>query len=190
MLKKPSPTYLASISSSTRRSVCLGSPRGSFLGSSSPGEESSQILIKSELCLTWFCPGASRKCSVGGSLNIFHFRVGDRCAPFFQTIRKRSRFEWTPACEETFQELKRYLASPLVMSVPASAPLSVSGCNPSLGLDCRNEMQNKKPVYYVSRVLQDTETRYPTIEKFALTLVGDFGRISKHMRLLFLPANH
>ncbi|RDX85849.1 Retrovirus-related Pol polyprotein from transposon opus, partial [Mucuna pruriens] len=38
--------------------------------------------------------------------------------PVFQSLRRSKRFQWTKACESTFQELKAMLASPPVLSKP------------------------------------------------------------------------
>lgn len=32
----------------------------------------------------------------------------DKCLPFFNVIRNRKKFEWTPLAEKDFEELKRY----------------------------------------------------------------------------------
>ena len=37
---------------------------------------------------------------------------------FFSTLRKSKDFEWTPACEQALQDLKRYLTSPPLLSKP------------------------------------------------------------------------
>ena len=50
------------------------------------------------------------------ALNRFVSRATDRCLPFFKTLRKS--FNWSEECEESFQELKRYLMSPPLLSVP------------------------------------------------------------------------
>ena len=38
----------------------------------------------------------------------------DKCLPFFKTLKKA--FAWTNECEATFQELKRYLSNPPLLS--------------------------------------------------------------------------
>ncbi|GAA0175822.1 hypothetical protein LIER_41983 [Lithospermum erythrorhizon] len=43
------------------------------------------------------------------ALTRFISRAGDRSLPFFKAIKKGKEFEWTPECEESFQELKAYL---------------------------------------------------------------------------------
>ena len=38
--------------------------------------------------------------------------------PFFKLMKKKGLFEWTPEADQAFQDLKRYLNSPLVMVMP------------------------------------------------------------------------
>ena len=111
-----------------------------------------------------------------GTLNQFISKLSERCHLFFTTLRKSKDFEWTPACEEALQELKRYLTSPPLFSKPKDGePLSiylpVSDTAVSSVL-VRGEDGKQLPVYYVSKSLLDAETRYSQLEKLALALVS------------------
>ena len=48
------------------------------------------------------------------ALNHFVSRVMDKCLPFFKTLKQA--FTWTDECEAAFQELKRYLSNPPLLS--------------------------------------------------------------------------
>ena len=48
------------------------------------------------------------------ALNRFVSRATDKCLPFFKTLKRA--FAWTDECETTFQELKRYLSNPPLLS--------------------------------------------------------------------------
>ena len=48
------------------------------------------------------------------ALNMFVSRATDRCLPFFRTLRRS--FEWMDECQTTFDNLKTYLSSPLLLS--------------------------------------------------------------------------
>ena len=48
------------------------------------------------------------------ALNRFVSRAIDKCLPFFKTLKQA--FAWTDECETTFQELKRYLSNPPLLS--------------------------------------------------------------------------
>ncbi|KAK3007992.1 hypothetical protein RJ639_013768 [Escallonia herrerae] len=90
-------------------------------------------------------------------------------------IKKVKDFEWTEECQKSFEELKLYLSSPQLLTKPVTGEdlflyLSISEVAVSTVL-IREEEGKKKHVYYISKVLQDVETRYPRIDKVALALV-------------------
>ena len=102
------------------------------------------------------------------ALNRFISKSFERCHLFFSTLCKSKDFEWTPACEEVLQELKKYLTSPLLLSKPKdgeqfSIYLTVSDTAVNSVL-VREEDGKQLPVYYVSKSLIDAETRYSQLE--------------------------
>ena len=48
------------------------------------------------------------------ALNKFVSKATDKCLPFFRTLRKS--FEWTDECQKAFEDLKKYLLSPPLLS--------------------------------------------------------------------------
>ena len=48
------------------------------------------------------------------ALNRFVSKVTDKCLPFFRVLRKS--FEWTDECQKAFDDLKKYLSSPPLLS--------------------------------------------------------------------------
>ena len=48
----------------------------------------------------------------------FISKLGECALPFFKLMKKKGPFEWTPEADRIFQDLKRYLTSPLVMVAP------------------------------------------------------------------------
>ena len=98
-----------------------------------------------------------------------------RCHLFFSTLRKSKDFEWTPACEQALQGLKKYLTSPPLLSRPKDGKqlyiyLAISEGTVSAVL-VREEESKQFPVYYVNKSLLDAETHNTQLEKLALTLV-------------------
>ncbi|KAK3002070.1 hypothetical protein RJ639_021413 [Escallonia herrerae] len=78
-------------------------------------------------------------------------------------------------CYKSFEELKGYLSSPHLLSKPLPGEdlflyLSVTEVVVSDVL-VREEDRVQKLIYYVSKVLQDVETRYPKIDKITLALI-------------------
>ena len=81
----------------------------------------------------------------------------------------------TPECEKAFLELKEYLKEIPLLTRPEIREklclyLGVSHQAVSAVL-VRQVGQVDNPVYYVSKVLQGAESRYPYTEKIALALV-------------------
>src|SRR3954464_3608131 len=82
--------------------------------------------------------------------------------PLTELLKKDKKFQWTPKCEESFQELKRRLTS-----APVLAPLDTKKnfeifCDASRqGLGCIL-MQDRHVVAYDSRQLRPHEENYPT----------------------------
>ncbi|KAK3035593.1 hypothetical protein RJ639_033185 [Escallonia herrerae] len=109
------------------------------------------------------------------SLERFMSKSGEKCLPFFKAIKKAKDFEWTEECQKSFEELKHYLSSPPLLTKPVTGEdlflyLSISEVAVSTILIWEEEGK-RRPVYYISKVLQDVETRYPRIDKVALALV-------------------
>ncbi|KAK3010158.1 hypothetical protein RJ639_012422 [Escallonia herrerae] len=109
------------------------------------------------------------------ALGRFMSKSVEKCLPFFKAIRKAKDFEWTEECQLSFEELKNYLSSPPLLTKPVTGEdlflyLSISEVAVSTVL-IWEEKGKKRPVYYISKVLQDVETRYPRIDKVALALV-------------------
>ncbi|XP_059432543.1 uncharacterized protein LOC132165870 [Corylus avellana] len=107
------------------------------------------------------------------ALSRFISRSTDKCLPLFKILRKA--FEWSKECEQAFEQLKRYLVSPPLLSraVPGETLylyLAVSPTAVSAAL-IRVEEGVQKPVYFISRALHGAEERYVQMEKLAFTLV-------------------
>ena len=48
------------------------------------------------------------------ALNRFVSKATDKCLPFFRVMKKS--FEWTDECQKAFEDLKKYLSSPPLLS--------------------------------------------------------------------------
>ena len=88
------------------------------------------------------------------ALNRFISRSTDKCLAFYDVLRGNKKFEWTIRCEEAFQELKKYLATPPILAKPViGEPLylyiAVSDTAVS-GVLVREDRGEQKPIFYVS----------------------------------------
>ncbi|KFK23034.1 hypothetical protein AALP_AAs55118U000100, partial [Arabis alpina] len=109
------------------------------------------------------------------ALNRFISRSTDKCLPFYDTLRKNKNFEWTEKCKDAFRQLKKYLASHPVLAKPVHGEplflyIAVSETAVS-GVLVREERGEQKPIFYISKSLTDAETRYPVMEKLALSVL-------------------
>ena len=59
------------------------------------------------------------------ALSRFMSAGGEKGHPYFECLKRNSRFLWTQECEEAFIKLKGYLASPPVLRKPRKASLFV-----------------------------------------------------------------
>ncbi|XP_074378164.1 uncharacterized protein LOC141719685 [Apium graveolens] len=110
------------------------------------------------------------------ALNRFVSKSSDKCQEFFNIIKGVGRnFEWTEKCEEAFQNIKKHLSSPPILSNPNEGEtlvlyLAISDFAVSAVL-VREEDDIQLPVYYMSKRLADAETRYTSLEKLAYALI-------------------
>ena len=107
------------------------------------------------------------------ALNRFVSRAIDKCLPFFKTLKQA--FTWTDECEIAFQDLKRYLSNPPLLSPSKQGEslylyLEVSETAVSATL-IREEDRKQLLIYYISQAFQGAEFRYPKIEKIAFALI-------------------
>ncbi|KAL0454973.1 UNVERIFIED_CONTAM: Transposon Tf2-12 polyprotein [Sesamum latifolium] len=109
------------------------------------------------------------------ALNRFISRSTDKDLPFFKLLRGIAKFEWNKTSQEAFDELKRYLVSPPLLTKPKTGEtlylyLAVLECVISSVLVLQ-ENRERHLVYSVSKVLQGAKPRYSQIEKLAISLV-------------------
>jgi hypothetical protein len=109
------------------------------------------------------------------ALGRFISRSADKCRPFFRLLGKKRKFLWDEDCSATFQGIKAYLSSPPCLSIPCPGELfflylAVSKHAISAIL-VRETNERQKPVFFVSKIMNETESRYFRPEKATLTLI-------------------
>ncbi|XP_030923407.1 uncharacterized protein LOC115950337 [Quercus lobata] len=97
------------------------------------------------------------------------------CRPFFQLLHKWKDFRWTKECIIDFEDLKQYLSNPPIPYRPEKeevlyAYLVVTNYAISLVL-ARNKDRIQRSIYYISKSLQEVETRCLLLEKVVLVIV-------------------
>jgi len=120
------------------------------------------------------------------ALSRFVSAGGDKGHPYFQCLKRNSRFVWIEECEAAFLKLKEYLAAPPVLCKPrAGVPLRLYFAVTEWAISTvlvQEQDQTQKPVYFVSKVLQGPEARYQSLEKAALAVVFSARRLRHYFQ--------
>jgi hypothetical protein len=79
-----------------------------------------------------------------------------------ELLKKDKKFVWTPACEASFQELKkRLMTAPILVMPDMEKPFSIYCDTSGKGLGCVL-IKEGHVVAYASRQLREHEVHYPT----------------------------
>ena len=103
------------------------------------------------------------------ALNKVISRYLDQLRPFFAVLKGAPSKEWGLECDKDFRDRKKYVASLLSLYQPINGEdldlyLVSSATAVSMTLVRSGEDGKKKPLYIVSKVLTDAETRYTDFE--------------------------
>ena len=91
-------------------------------------------------------------------------------------LKKRTEFTWGTEQQEAFQRIQQIMNHLPTLQAPVQGRpllLYLASNSQVIGalLAQEDDQRNEQPVYYVSRMLKDTETRYPRIEKACLVII-------------------
>jgi hypothetical protein len=117
--------------------------------------------------------GAKRLTGRLASLNKFISRSAERNLPFFEVLKSAKVFQWGPAQQKAFEDLKQYLIQLTILTPPSSgAPLllhvaaSHVAVSAALVQEKQDEQTNKQVlVYFISKVLSPSKRNYTELEK-------------------------
>jgi ribonuclease HI len=107
------------------------------------------------------------------SLNRFISMSAERNLPFFEILKSAEVFQWGPAQQRAFEELKQYLIDLTTLTPPSQgAPLllyvaaSHSAVSAALVQEKQDgQVKKQVPVYFVSEVLSLSKKNYTELEK-------------------------
>lgn len=108
------------------------------------------------------------------ALGKFISHLTDKCQPFFKLLKGNKKFEWNKRCQLAFDGLKRYLSTPPILAkllIDESLFLYLAVTEDTVNAILIKHTNGEQLVYYVRKLLLDTETRYPVVEKLALALI-------------------
>lgn len=95
--------------------------------------------------------------------------------PLSNLTKKEAIYIWTENCEEAFTILKKALTSEPLLIFPNFKEIFIVTCDASdvaIGaVLSQGIIPNDKPVQFYSKTLNETQTRYPTIEKELMAIV-------------------
>jgi hypothetical protein len=160
-----------------REKCVFGVKKGKFLGClvSTNGIEANPNKIEAILWMK--SPntkkGGQRLAERLASLNRFISRSAERNLPFFGILKSAKVFQWGPAQQRAFEELKQYLLDLTTLTPPSSgAPLllyvaaSRSAVSAVLVQEKQDgQVKKQAPIYFVSEVLSLSKKNCTELEK-------------------------
>ncbi|XP_047171035.1 uncharacterized protein LOC124839305 [Vigna umbellata] len=108
------------------------------------------------------------------SLSRFIPKLAERIKLIVRIMKKSAGTDWDDQCEQAFNKVKSILVTPPVMGRPKSGhalQLFLAISEDTVRSALVQEQPEFRLVYFVSRTLQPTETRYKRVEKIALALL-------------------
>ena len=83
----------------------------------------------------------------------FILNLSEKCQSFTKLMKKGGSFIWDDACQQAFEEIKRHLTQPPVLTAPVSGKpflIYIRGINHFLGvlLAQNNDQRHKQAIYY------------------------------------------
>jgi hypothetical protein len=106
--------------------------------------------------------------------------------PLYALLKKGTSFDWTSECENSFQQLKQVLTSPVVLAYPNDEDLYVldtDASNFAVAAELSQVQQSReRPISYASFALTPAQQKYCTTRKELLAIVV-FTRRFRHYLL-------
>ncbi|XP_039686960.1 uncharacterized protein [Medicago truncatula] len=102
-------------------------------------------------------------------------------------LKKDDIFKWEPEHQKAFNEIKSYLVNPPVLSPLLKSrrmKLYIATSDGTIGsmLAQEDEYGTERAIYYLSRVLNDVETRYHPSEKLCLCLFFSCTKLKHYIK--------
>ena len=113
-------------------------------------------------------------------------------------LKKGNEFTWGTEQQEAFQRIQGIMNHLPTLQAPVRGRpllLYLTSNSQAIGalLAQEDDQGNEQPVYYLSRTLKDTETRYPKIEKAYLVIIYASQRLKRYFsahQILLVTKSH
>jgi hypothetical protein len=125
--------------------------------------------------------GVQRVTGYLAALSRFIVRLGERSQPLCKLMKKSDHFTWTPDAQEALDSLKNMLKSSLILTAPfpeepmllyISATTQVVSASLVVEQEEPGRSQKvQRPVYFISKVLSDSKTRYSQLQKLVYAIL-------------------
>ena len=102
-------------------------------------------------------------------------------------LKKEEEFKWGHEHQQAFDQIKIYLSNPPILTPPRPGfplKLYISASDDTIGSMLCQEFEDgvERAIYYLSRILNDAETRYSYIEKLCLSLYFSCTKLKYYMK--------
>jgi len=102
-------------------------------------------------------------------------------------LKKEDVFKWEPKHQKAFDDIKAYLMNPPILLLPLRdtvMKLYIAASDNTIGSMLAQEDENgiERAIYYLSRVLNDVETRYHPSEKLCLYFYFSCTKLKKYIK--------
>ncbi|XP_014492331.1 uncharacterized protein LOC106754782 [Vigna radiata var. radiata] len=100
-------------------------------------------------------------------------------------MKKQTQGEWNERCEASFGEVKQIVTNPPVMRRPdycSELHLFLAVSEEAISAALVQEIAEFRPIYFISRILKEVETRYQQLEKVVLALVNATRRLRPYLQ--------
>nr|KYP68865.1 Retrovirus-related Pol polyprotein from transposon 297 family [Cajanus cajan] len=111
--------------------------------------------------------------------------MADKSRPIMSLLKKATKFKWNEECEAAFQSFKTMLATPPLLAKPdprLDMIIYLSASDKAISTVLVQEKAEMQPVYFISRALQEAESRYQYLEKTVLALVHTARRLRHYFQ--------
>jgi hypothetical protein len=180
------------------KKCAFGVKKGKFLGClvSTKGIEANPSKI--EAILRMEPPstkkGAQRLAGRLASLNRFISRSVDRNLPFFEVLKSAEVFQWGPAQQKAFKELKQYLIDITTLTPPAlGAPLLLYGAASHSTVSAAlvqekfdGQIKKQAPIYFVFEVLSLSKKNYTKLKKVLYAVLMASRKLQHYFQAFYI----